>query len=164
MLRHISSIEDGDFTWVKLETAYNNELANELGNAVQRATSMVLKYQSGVIGDFPSAEHDDSGYREAMASCRFDVALSEVWEQVRGLNQYIDEEKPWQIAKEKDVDHLREVLAYASSCLIEIADLLEPFMPETAAKIKKTFNSGLVRSGIESLFPKKYLYTEQTNL
>ena len=138
-LRHIPSYEDGDFTWETFEAAYNNELANELGNAVQRTAVMIQKYQNGLIGDIPAPQHDTARYRDAIRGCRFDRALDEVWEQVRGLNQYIDEEKPWQVAKNGDVDHLREVLAYQSSCLIEIADLLEPFLPDTAAKIHGVF-------------------------
>ena len=162
-MRHISSVEDGDFTWVKFEMAYNNELANELGNGVQRVVSMINKYQHGVIGDIPTAGHDMAAYHTALADCRFDVALSEVWEQVRGLNQYIDEEKPWVIAKAGDEEHLREVLAYTAGCIIEIADLLEPFMPETSAKIVALLDDGIVKQEAVGmgLFPKIYKHTTQ---
>lgn len=160
--RHISSTDDGDFSWEKLENAHNNELANELGNSVQRVAVMVTKYQEGVIGDIPPSEHDVGTYHEALANCRFDVALGEVWEQIRGLNQYIDETKPWVIAKEKDEEHLRDVLAYCCSCLLEIGELLEPFLPATAAEIKKIFGEGIIRASAESLFPKKYIHTEQS--
>lgn len=153
-LRHISSYEDGDFSWAKFDEAYNNELANELGNVVQRTVVMVQKYQNGLIGDIPPPEHDTNEYQKALDDCRFDRALEEVWEQVRGLNQYIDEAKPWQVAKEGDEEHLREILAYQASCLLEIADLLEPFLPETAAKIKHVFTDGVVRPTEGTLFPK----------
>jgi len=154
-LRHIPSYEDGDFTWDTFDAAYNNELANELGNAVQRTAVMIQKYQDGLIGDIPPAEHDTAAYDAALAACKFDRALDEVWDQVRGLNQYIDEEKPWAVAKTGDADHLREVLAYQASCLIEIADLLEPFMPDTAAKIKSVFAEGILRPLNGTLFPKQ---------
>ncbi len=153
-LRHIPSYNDGDFTWEGFEAAYNNELANELGNAVQRTAAMIMKYQNGLIGDIPAAQHDNRPVEEAIAVCRFDRALDHIWDQVRGLNQYIDEEKPWQIAKEKDDGHLREVLAYQAGCLIEIAELLEPFLPETSAKIKAVFNEGIIRPITGTLFPK----------
>nr|MCW1908463.1 methionine--tRNA ligase [Candidatus Saccharibacteria bacterium] len=119
-LRHIPSYEDGDFTWDKLDAAYNNELANELGNALQRTVAMIQKYFDGIIGDIPPAQHDIAKYWDALDNCKFDRALDEVWEQVRGLNQYIDEEKPWEIAKAKDEGHLREVLAYQCSSLLSI--------------------------------------------
>lgn len=153
-LRHIPSYEDGDFSWEKLEAAYNGELANELGNVVQRTSAMLEKYQSGVIGDIPESEHDTAQYRQAMDRCQFDRALDEVWNQIRGLNQYIDAEKPWAIAKTEDADHLREVLAYQVSNILEIADLLAPFLPETAEKITKIFKSGVVRQIEGTLFPR----------
>lgn len=156
-LRHIPSYEDGDFTWERLEASYNSELANELGNAVQRTAAMIMKYQNGVIGDIPGAEHDLAQYYEALEKCRFDMALNEAWDQVRGLNQYIDEEKPWEVAKGGDAEHLREVLAYQVGCLIEIADLLDPFMPETSTKIRGVFSEGVVRPIVGTLFPKAEL-------
>ena len=78
-LRHIPSYEDGDFSWDKFEAAYNNELANELGNAVQRTLAMVMKYQNGLIGNIPPAEHDNAPIREAIEHCKFDRALDEIW-------------------------------------------------------------------------------------
>jgi methionyl-tRNA synthetase len=153
-LRHIPSYNDGDFSWAAFEASYNNELANELGNAVQRTAVMVQKYQDGLIGDIPPAQHDIAQYQAAMEKCRFDRALDHVWDQVRGLNQYIDEEKPWEIAKQKDDEHLREVLAYQASALLEIAELLEPFLPETAKKISVMFSEGIVRPSEQTLFPK----------
>lgn len=153
-LRHIPSYEDGDFSWERLEAAYNNELADQLGNAVSRTAAMVAKYQKGLIGDIPPAGHDIGPYRQAIESCRFDKALEEAWEQVKGLNQYIDEEKPWQVAKSNDEEHLREILAYMVSSLLEIAQLLNPFMPAAAAKITEIFQSGILKEMPQPLFPK----------
>lgn len=153
-LRHIPSYGDGIFTWELLDQAYNNELANELGNAVQRTVVMIEKYQNGLIGDIPAFEHDTAKYSEALEHCKFDRALDEVWEQVRGLNQYIDEEKPWTLAKNKEDDHLREVLAYQSSCLLQIADLLVPFLPSTSEKIKSIFSTGVIKATETTLFPR----------
>jgi methionyl-tRNA synthetase len=153
-LRHIPAYEDGDFSWDTFEAAYNNELANELGNAVQRTAAMIQKYQGGMIGAIPPAEHDVAQYELALENCQFDRALDQVWERVRGLNQYIDEEKPWDIAKHDDPAHLQEVLAQQASDLLQIADLLEPFMPETAVKIRNVFIEGIVRPTEGTLFPK----------
>ncbi len=153
-LRHVPSYGDGDFTWEEFERAYNNELGNELGNAVQRTAVMITKYQNGLIGDIPAPEHDAAVYHEAFANFKFDRALDSVWEQVRGLNQYIDEQKPWTIAKEKDEEHLQEVLAYIVSDLLQIAGLLEPFLPATSAAIKAIFAEGILRPAKTVLFPK----------
>ncbi len=162
--RHIPTLDDGDFTWEKMEQAYNNELGNDLGNLIQRVASMITRYQSGVIGDAPQAEHDMGPYRMAMEKFEFNRALDEVWNTVRSLNQYLENVKPWEIAKtrEKDTEaeeHLTEVLAYAASTLIQVGDLLLPFMPTTAAAIHDTFRSGVVPPTITPLFPKIYLHT-----
>ena len=153
--RYGPSQDDIDFTWDRFKSAYNNELANDLGNALNRVAGMITRYQGGIIGEVPEPQHDQAPYHRAIADCRFDRALEEVWDQVRGLNQYIDTEKPWVIAKDDDKDHLREVLAYCVSNLIEIAQLLRPFLPDTAKKIEYVFSEGVVRPFDGTLFPKK---------
>jgi methionyl-tRNA synthetase len=154
-LRHIPSYEDGDFSWERFEEVYNSELANELGNLVSRSAAMIVKYQNRLIGDIPQPEHDIAGYIHALENCRFDRALEEVWHQVRGMNQYIDEEKPWVVAKQDDPAHLQEVLAYMASSILQIAQMLEPFMPDTASKITHVFTTGVVQDIKGTLFPKE---------
>lgn len=154
LLRHIPSYGDGDFSWDRLEEVYNNELGNELGNAVQRTAAMIQKYQNGLIGDIPQASHDLGQYNDALEKFHFDRALDEVWEQVRGLNQYIEEEKPWALAKLNDEEHLREVLAYLAGSLLQIGDMLEPFMPATALAIRNIFQEGILRPHKGTLFPR----------
>lgn len=153
-LRHIPSYGDGDYTKERFEAVFNSELANELGNTVSRTAAMVTKYQNGLIGDIPPPEHDIAEYIKHLESCHFDLALDEVWQQIRGLNQYIDEQKPWTIAKDGDAEHLGEVLSYIVSCLLEIGDLLLPFMPTTAEKIITTFKTGVVAKDLPPLFPR----------
>lgn len=162
--RHVPTQEDGDFTWEKFETVYNSELGNDLGNLVQRVAAMLKRYQSGVIGDAPQAEHDMGPYREAIQQFEFNRALDEVWKTVRALNQYLEQVKPWEIAKHRETDteaepHLAEVLAYAAGTLVQVADLLVPFMPQTAATIRNMFETGVVPDTITPLFPKVYLHT-----
>lgn len=162
--RHIPTQDDGDFTWEKFETAYNTELGNDLGNLVQRVSMMITRYQTGVIGEAPQAEHDMQPYREAMAALEFDKALDCVWANVRNLNQYLDNVKPWEIAKtidkDKDAaDHLSEVLATAVGNLLQVADLLVPFMPNTAKYIHDTFESGVIKDQGRVMFPKIYRHT-----
>lgn len=162
--RHIPTLDDGDFTWEKFETAYNTELGNDLGNLVQRVAAMITRYQAGVIGDAPQTEHDMQPYRQAMEELQFNVALDKVWEMVRSLNQYLESVKPWEVAKarEKDAEaegHLSEILATAVGTLLQIADLLVPFMPHTADMIHKTFEEGVVKQQEGVLFPKIYKHT-----
>lgn len=155
LARHIPSYGDGDFTWESMEAAYNNELADQLGNAVSRVAAMIQRYQKGLIGDIPEPEHDIAAYQTAINSCRFNKAIDEVWEQVSGLNQFIDETKPWEIAKTKDEEHLREVLSYMTASLLEIAALIKPFMPDCAAKIEGVFGTGVLKPLDGPIFPKK---------
>jgi methionyl-tRNA synthetase len=155
LLRHVPSYSDGDFSLATFNASYNNELANELGNAVSRTMAMVDKYLGGKVGEIPAPEHDTAGYEKALDDCRFDKALEIVFEQIRGLNQYIEEEKPWQIAKDKDDDHLQEVLSYLVGNLLQIADLLGPFLPQTSDKIKAAFSGGQTHKMAETLFPKQ---------
>jgi len=162
--RHIPTLDDGDFTWEKFEQAYNTELGNDLGNLVQRVASMVLRYEQGVIGDAPQSEHDMGPYRSAIEALEFNRALDEIWQAVRSLNQYLERIKPWEIAKNalkdpEEASHLSEVLAYASGMLLQISDLLVPFMPTTATTIRTMFETGVVPSEIQPLFPRLYLHT-----
>lgn len=161
-LRHVPSTEDGDFTWEKFEDAYNNELGNELGNLVQRVASMVTRYQQGVIGQLSVSEHDSDPYHEAIGQFRFDQALDYVWSLVSGANRYLEETKPWTLAKNGEEDHLKEVLAMAAGDLLQIGQLLEPFLPKVASTIKEIFGRGIVRSYSGVLFPR--IETEDDNL
>lgn len=162
--RHIPTQDDGDFTWEKFETAYNTELGNDLGNLVQRVAMMISRYQAGVIGDAPQAEHDMKPYHSAMENLTFNEALDAVWANVRSLNQYLESVKPWEVAKTREQDkdaeeHLSEILATAVGSLLQIADMLVPFMPGTASTIHKMFETGVVVDQGGVLFPKIYNHT-----
>lgn len=164
MARHIPTQDDGDFTWEKFESAYNNELGNDLGNLVQRVASMVTRYQAGVIGEINKGEHDIQLYRDAMDALKFDVALDQVWTQIRSANQYLDSVKPWEVAKRKDEDpdaaeHLADILETCAGSLLQIAMILTPFLPGAAGKIKATFEGGMIHDQ-GALFPKIYAHTE----
>lgn len=160
-LRHIPTLDDGDFTWEKFENAYNNELCNELGNLVQRVASMINRYQQGVIGDVPRPEHDYGAFEDEMKKLRLDRAIENVWASVRNLNVYLEQVKPWEIAKDpNNAEHLQEVLAYAAGGLTQIAGMLWPFLPQTAEAIKHIFEGGQVSPYKGVLFPRIYNHTQ----
>lgn len=160
-LRHIPSYSDGDFTWERFDTAYHNELANDLGNTVQRIASMINRYQQGVIGEYPTAGHDVAPYHTAIENCQFDRALDWVWDMIKDLNIFIEQSKPWQVAKESDESHLREILAACTGDILQIAELLTPFLPTTSETIKKIFEGGYVRNYSGVLFPRIEPASEQ---
>ncbi len=146
--------QDGDFTMDRFRAIYNSDLADDLGNLVNRVAAMISKYQGGLIGLGGDSAHDINDYNEAINSFRFDKALEAVSIFTKDLNLYIEEEKPWQVAKE-DPQHLQEILSYLAVNLVRIGELLEPFMPEAAAKIKQTFSGDKLDPIEGTLFPKK---------
>lgn len=153
-LRHIPSYDDGDFTWERFDAVYHGELANELGNAVQRVASMINRYQQGVIGEHLAPQHDIKPYTQAIENQQFDKALEWVWELVRGINQFLEQEKPWQLAKDDDKTHLSEVLGACVGDILQIAELLVPFLPTTAETIQAIFKEGHVHNYSGVLFPR----------
>jgi methionyl-tRNA synthetase len=162
--RHIPTLDDGDFTWEKFENAYNTELGNELGNVVQRVATMIVNYQDGKIGSTDVSQHDTTRYHEAMQSLSFDRALDEVWAEVRSLNQFLEEVKPWMIAKRRGEDpdataHLADVLAQSVASLRQIAQLLVPFLPATSEAIGKMFSGTTIAPYQGVLYPRRYIRT-----
>ncbi len=153
LLREIPFGADGDFGHNRFNQVYNSDLANELGNLVQRTAVMITKYLDGVTGEVEAHSHDASNYNQAVGQFRFDKALEAVWEMVKGLNQYVEEEKPWELAK-GDTEHLKEVLIHLVADLLQIATLLLPFLPDTSQKIIATFGGGKVNPEVGILFPK----------
>ena len=154
-LRHIPSHGDGDFTWKKLHDAYGGELANELGNLVQRLTTLTTKNMDGQLGDLLPPMHDEGRYHTYMDELRFDKALDEVWKLIKSINQYLEQEKPWSLAKKPDEkEHVAEILTYAVSSLMQVAKLAYPFIPTTAEAIKYVFDSGTVQPLDTVLFPR----------
>jgi methionyl-tRNA synthetase len=153
LFREIPFGGDGEFSHERFREVYETELANELGNAVQRVASMATRYLGGRLGELPTASHDVGLYHEAMRNLRLDRALDELWVHVRGVNQFIEEEKPWELAK-TDTTQLTVVLQQAVADLLHIAGLLMPFIPATSQRIAQTFAGGVVDKEVGILFPK----------
>lgn len=153
LLREIPLGSDGEFTRARFETLYNTDLANELGNLVQRVAVMTERYLGGEIGEYPPHSHDATAFEQAMTELRFDRALEEIWQFIKGLNQYLEQEKPWAVAK-TDMDATADILRHAIADLQQVATLLLPFLPVTAQKIAATFADGKVDLSVGLLFPK----------
>ncbi len=151
-LRHIDTFADSDFTWTKFEDAYNNELANDLGNLVQRLATLAEK--NGITIEAITETNLASGYRELMEKYEFTRAFDYIWEKVQGLNRKIDEEKPWALAKNGEKEKLEICLTNLIQKLLEVNLMLSPFLPDTTNKIANIF-SGQVLSPKIPLFPKK---------
>lgn len=150
-LRHIDTFADSDFTWDKFEEAYNNELANDLGNLVQRLATLAAK--NHITAD--EKKNDlPLEYRELMDKYEFSKAFDFVWARVQGINRKIDEEKPWSLAKDGKKTELEECMTGLMSELTDAARMLSPFIPSTAEKILAIF-AGEVVPPETPLFPKQ---------
>ncbi len=144
---------DGSITWDLMVERLNSDLANTLGNLVNRTISMSNKYFGGVVSDKGAAEAVDEDLKAVatgtydkveakMDSLRVADALTEIFNLFKRCNKYIDETEPWVLAKdEAKKDRLATVLYNLVEGISIGAGLLEPFMPETAARIMKQLNS-----------------------
>jgi len=161
LLREFPFGEDGDISEEKIALRYEKDLGNGLGNLLQRTISMINKYEIKLdrkSGYFDKGENSESElmpdaeliYDSYLPSLKFDLVLNEIWSGIKGLNAYIDEKKPWALAKLTHKVELERVLNVVFWQLFEIADLIQPFMPETSEKIKKQLTS--LRP--EPLFPR----------
>lgn len=151
-LRHIDTFDDSDFTWEKFEDAYNNELANDLGNLVQRLATLCKK-NNFVLENDDTPTEVESQYDNLMREFRFKEAFDEVWEKVQAINRQIDEDKPWSLAKNNETEKLKQALSSEVTNLLEATNQLKPFLPETAKRIEEIF-SGTIEPPKEPLFPK----------
>ena len=150
-LRHIDTFADSDFTWEKFENAYNNELANDLGNLVQRLSAMCAK-NGIVLEQKPKLKLDDE-YTKLMDKFEYTKAFDYVWELVQGLNKRIDDEKPWVLAKNGEKEKLVECLRAMVNELLKVNQMLQPFIPTTTGKIMEIFTNR-IEPPRQPLFPK----------
>ncbi len=149
LLSQMPFAQDGTITYESLMNLYNSDLANTIGNLVNRTVAMANKYfggaiaSTGVAGE-PDAELNEAmdtaikAYMTAMDSYHNTDAMNAVVELAKHCNKYIDQTAPWALAKdEAQHDRLREVLYHLAEGIRLIALLLAPVMPSTCAEILK---------------------------
>ena len=146
---------DGVISWELLVERLNSDLANTLGNLVNRTISMSNKYFGGVVADKGVTEPVDEDLKavvtgtcarvcEKMEGLRVADSLTEIFALFKRCNKYIDETEPWVLAKdEAKKDRLATVLYNLVDSIVTGASLLEPYMPSTAAKIAEQLNTEL---------------------
>lgn len=152
---------DGVISWDLMVERLNSDLANTLGNLVNRTISMSNKYFDGVVADKGIAEDEDEDLKKTvtgtfakvsakMEELRVADALTEIFALFKRCNKYIDETEPWVLAKdEAKADRLSTVLYNLVEGIVIGTSLLEPFMPQTAERIAAQLNTTL--RGFEAL-------------
>ena len=150
---------DGVITWELMVERMNSDLANTLGNLVNRTISMTNQYFGGVLSGGSSAAGEEAALDDdlkavvtgtlaktsaKMEDLRVADALTEIFALFKRCNKYIDETEPWKLAKdETKKERLAAVLYHLADSIITGASLLAPFLPETAEKIARQFNTTL---------------------
>ncbi len=144
---------DGTITWELMVERVNSDLANTLGNLVNRTISMSNKYFDGVVANKDVQGGVDEDFKsvitstrdkavEKMSSLHAADAMSEIWNLFKRCNKYIDETEPWVLAKdEASKDRLATVLYNLIEGIAIGASLIKPFMPETSEKILAQINT-----------------------
>jgi len=170
---------DGTISWELLVERINSDLANTLGNLVNRTISMSNKYFGGVVADRGCSEAVDEDLKATatgayakvaakMEELRVADALTEIFVLFKRCNKYIDETEPWALAKQEEKkDRLSTVLYNLVEGILMGASLLEPFMPGTASKIAGQLNSELrdfEQLGTFGLYPSGNKVTEKPEI
>lgn len=144
---------DGVISWELVVERINSELANTLGNLINRTISMSNKYFDGIVTNDKVTDAVDEDLKKIVLDCRYKVAecmdklrvadaITEIFALFKRCNKYIDETMPWALAKEDDQrGRLNTVLYNLVESIVIGASLLEPFMPDTSIKILNQMNS-----------------------
>ncbi len=144
LLREVPFGHDGDFSFTALKQRYNTELANDIGNLLNRSLAMLHKYRSGILGDAGSEEAADRelvagveamqrGAGDALERQAFHEALEQINGLVRHGNRYVEENAPWILARQGNTARLDTVLYHLLEMLRLVAIQLAPFMPDKSA-------------------------------
>ena len=153
LLHEMPFENDGVISWELVIERINSELANTLGNLVNRTISMSNKYFGGVVTNAGAHEPVDDDLKAVVTDTRLRVnacmdklrvadAITEIFALFKRCNKYIDETMPWALARDpENADRLNTVLYNLVESIVIGASLLEPYMPETSEKILKQLNA-----------------------
>jgi methionyl-tRNA synthetase len=164
LMRDVPFGSDGAVGMDAVKTRYESELANEYGNLASRTLAMVQRYRGGVVpavGTDPALDAELEGLPQEVAALMDRAeptqALEHIWQRVRRLNRYVEEQAPWQLARDPaDAERLDQVLASLIEGIRTVNVMLEPYMPESTAKLREALGSpGGAIGPLEPLFPKQ---------
>jgi methionyl-tRNA synthetase len=143
LLRDVSFGQDGSVSTAAFEQRYESELANDYGNLASRTIAMIVRYRDGAVAAEEldkglSADFEGLGERvsELIDGVELTSALEEIWQRVRRLNRYVEEEAPWQLAKDPArAEDLDRVLGTLAEGLRVVSVLLHPYLPGSTGRL-----------------------------
>src|SRR5215218_9835931 len=155
LLRDVTFGADGSTSMDAVQARYESELANELGNLASRTIAMVNRYRGGELPDVapdPALAAEFDGLVERVSThvdrAELTQALEAIWQRVRRLNRYVEEQAPWQLAKDESrAADLDTALRSLTEGIRTVTVLLHPYIPETAAKLLEALGEPDVRLG-----------------
>jgi methionyl-tRNA synthetase len=145
-LREVSFGQDGSVSAAGFESRYETELANDFGNLASRTLAMIARYRDGAVtegaldgalaGGEDGLDRVEAEVAELIDRCELSQALESIWARVRRLNRYVEETRPWDLAKdEAQGERLDEVLRSLAEGLRVVTLALVPYVPEAAEKL-----------------------------
>ena len=151
--REVSFGQDGSVSAAGFEARYESELANDWGNLASRTLAMIERYREGVVPDAeldPELESGDDAVagidgvvRELLERAEITQALSAIWARVRRLNRYVEESRPWDLAKDdSEAARLDQVLYNLAEGLRVLALVLHPYMPDSSGRLLDALAEG----------------------
>jgi methionyl-tRNA synthetase len=155
-LREMPLGQDANFSDEGVLTRFNADLANDLGNLVSRATTMIHRYREGRVPDSPKEARDGAdlelqretdatiaAVKNYFATFQVSLGLQEIWSLIRDVNKYIVEREPWKLAKDEAQRGLLDrTLYHSADSLRVVAALVDPVMPNAAARIRAMLGVG----------------------
>lgn len=150
LLRYIPHDADGEFGAERFHATYTSDLVNNLGNLVQRVASMTVRYCEG---QYEPGTEVAMPQESPLQHAAFDHELQNIWKVLDDLNESIEQSQPWQLVK-SDPATTRKLLTQWIHEIVRVSFQLQPFLPETATKIQRTFADGKVDTEIGILFPR----------
>lgn len=163
LLRDVAFGSDGNFSEEAIIKRFNGDLANDLGNLVYRTLTMVEKYYQGALPDIETDKTKFDASGEAIKNkiralsdglgFGFDQALEKIWELIAMANKYVEETKPWNLAKENKVEELKAFIRLLVEVIRKVSQEIAPFMPRTAELIQEQLGGDVIKKG-QPLFPR----------
>jgi len=154
LLSEIAPFEDGDYSEEKFIGRYNSDLANGLGNLVARVSNLLEKNEitTGlqVALNDPEFNETSKNFTASMGHYHFNESLQILWEKVKACDERLSQTTPWKMTDKKEIEAVLKPLAQT---ILNLAYLLQSFIPEAAGKISNQFSEEQIKKG-EVLFPR----------